>query len=135
MNTSPRQSQAHAQSARSAIFATLDEMIAAGYGDVPQIKIPENWRDIPREVRRLDLIRVLHEEHDAPKDRIRAIEAANSRTDSELSERVMANERERRGRAPHRRFFDRPLMQLRAAQMLAKRKPAMKVVAGRRKRA
>ena len=30
-------------------FAELDELIAAGWGDVPQTKIPADWRELSRE--------------------------------------------------------------------------------------
>lgn len=82
---------------RSPIFATLDDMILFGWGDVPQNKIPENWRDIPREVREHDLERVIAEELTPERTRIQAIEHANrlARIDWSLTERVMAAERDR----------------------------------------
>lgn len=32
-------------SARSAAFLALEELIAAGWGDVPQVNIPADWRE------------------------------------------------------------------------------------------
>ncbi len=83
---------------RSPIFAELDAMIAAGWGSVPQNRIPENWRDIPREVWEHDLGRVRAEELIPERTRIQEIEQDNrlGRIDFSLAERVMANERERR---------------------------------------
>lgn len=82
---------------RAPIFETLDAMIAAGYGNVPQRLIPENWRDIPREVREHDLARVRAEELTPKKVRIQAIEDHNMQAAWALVERVIANEAARHG--------------------------------------
>jgi len=75
----------------------LDELIAAGWGDVPRRKIPENWRDIPREVNQQDLDRIRAEELTPEKHRIAAIDYQNKRASFALAERVMANEAARHG--------------------------------------
>lgn len=88
--------------ARAPIFATLDAMIAAGWGSVPQRLIPENWRDIPREVNQQDLDRICAEELTPKKVRIRAIEDHNMQAAWALVERVIANEAARHGNRKRR---------------------------------
>lgn len=89
-------SSSMAATPRAPIFVTLDAMIAYGYGDVPRIEIPENWRDIPREVNQQDRARARAEQFTPEKERIAAIEELNSRASFVLAEQVMQNESERR---------------------------------------
>lgn len=91
--------------ARAPIFETLDAMIAAGWGNVPQYKIPGNWRDIPREVNEQDLERIRDEQFGDPRDLIRRLEESNRLTcyGVPLGAQVMDNERERRRKAYTRR--------------------------------
>lgn len=101
--------------ARSPIFATLDAMIAQGYGNVPQPEIPESWREIPREVNQQDRDRVRAEELIPEKERIAAIEQANHEASYALAGRVLQDAQEqlsaavvkRRPRIVTRRRFRR----------------------------
>lgn len=126
-----------AAAVRSPIFETLDAMIAAGWGEVPQIDIPENWRDIPREVREHDLARVRSEELTPENHRIAAIEHNNNQAAYALAERVMANEAERRKRGRPKVQVSMAWLDLVAERRArrVRRKPAKVVASGRRKRA
>lgn len=85
---------------RAPIFVTLDAMIAAGWGEVPQHKIPENWRDIPREVWLDDLVRIRAEQMLPEKERIADIEDNSRRVYLALAEQVMENMPVRQKRGP-----------------------------------
>lgn len=111
------------------IFAMLDAMISQGYADVPQPDIPENWREIPAEVRAQDLERIRCEQNGNLKEQIAAIEEANvkSRRNYELATRVLEEARERRKATAkarrvgaHRKWTDR--ISWREASMKARRK-------------
>ena len=97
---------------RSPAFAELDALILAGWGDVPQVDIPANWRvttastiapaaplarhqGILEEIREQELARVEWEETASLKDRVSAIRRADT---AGLVEQVMENAKKWRRR-------------------------------------
>jgi hypothetical protein len=105
---------------RIPVFETLNAMIAAGWGDVPRTKIPENWRDIPAEVLQQDLERIRAEELTPPAERIAQIEHDNQRVDPDLVAAIFANQsRRRKERIKNRSWADR--VAWREAAMRARR--------------
>jgi len=109
---------------RDPIFSDLDLMIALGWGSVPQPLIPENWRDIPREVREHDLARVRAEELTTEKERIAAIERSNDLVYLSLAEQVMANNQARRKRGRPRVKVSEAWLQLVADRQKRRRRCA-----------
>lgn len=115
---------------RTSRLLELDELIAAGWGNVPQPRIPENWRDIPAEVNKQDLERIRDEEFKPEKERIKQIERSNERVYKELAAKVMENqsERRKRGRPPlisKRRFSNGARARLRMTLRRGRRKPRL----------
>lgn len=106
--------------------ALLDALILAGWGDTPRDKIPANWLECPppalrgrpplhpviREVREQDLARIQADELRAP-----MVARKPKPGECALATQLERLEDERRGRAPHRRFLDRPAIQVQAKRM------------------
>lgn len=86
------------QKKREAVFAELDELIASPFADVPQTRIPENWRAIIAE--QYDVEGLMREAAEAMREiDLEAERSPEAIQVHALAARVAENERMRQARA------------------------------------